>query len=69
MQRLRQVIKRVKEKQRKLGKAPRPRLPITPTKIKGVWEKRGNTFDNTMLWAAPTVVVGVLQMTVDRQDT
>ena len=54
MSKLHQVIKGVKVEQGKLGKALLLRLPITPTilrKTKRVWKKRGNTFDNTMLWA------------------
>ena len=34
-----------------------PCLPITPDlllKMRGVWQKRGTTWDNTMLWAAVT---------------
>ena len=54
MPRLRQVLKGVQVVQGKEGRAPRPRLPITPSvlrKLKAVWIRRGDTHDNILLWA------------------
>ena len=53
--RLEQVLKGIKSLQARTRKRSLPRLPITPNlllKMKGVWQKRGTTWDNTMLWAA-----------------
>ena len=57
MPRLRQIIKGVQIDQGKKGRAPHPRLPITPSilrKIKSVWLSKKSTPDKLMLWAAST---------------
>ena len=54
--RLRQVIKGIRVLAASSGKAPRPRLPITPSilhKLRSVWLERP-TYNNIMLWAACT---------------
>lgn len=58
MPRLQQLLRGVRVEQGKAGRAPRPRLPITPgilKRMKQVWEAEGVTWGNTMLWAASTV--------------
>ena len=58
MARLEQVLKGIKSLQARTRGRSLPRLPITPDlllKMKGVWQKRGTTWDNTMLWAAVTL--------------
>ena len=55
MARLEQELKGIKSLQARTRGRSLPRLPITPDlllKMKGVWQKRGTTWDNTMLWAA-----------------
>ena len=55
MPRLRQVLKGIKIHEGRIGKSPRPRLPITPSilrKLKKVWLSDAPSFNNTMLWAA-----------------
>ena len=57
MARLEQVLKGIKSLQAKASKKT-PRLPITPElllKMKQVWRKRGNNWDNVMLWAASSL--------------
>lgn len=57
MPRLRQVLKGVQVMQGRQGRAPRPRLPITPSilrKMRAVWEKRGDPARGRMMWAAAT---------------
>ena len=49
-------IKGVKAQAGRTGKAPHPRIPITPSillKLRAVWSQ-GTSFNNTMLWAAAT---------------
>ena len=56
MPRLRQVIKGIRVQAARAGKAPRPRLPITPSilhKLRPVWLEQP-TFNSIMLWAACT---------------
>ena len=58
MPRLRQVLKGVKVQKRRLGRTPRPCLPITPSilhKLKKVWLSKTPSFNNVMLWAASTI--------------
>ena len=58
MARLEQVLRGIKSLQARTRGRSLPRLPITPDlllKMKGVWQKRGTTWDNTMLWAAVTL--------------
>ena len=58
MPRLRQILKGVKVERGKEGKAPRPRLPITPSilrKLKAVWLNSNTSFNPMMLWAAALV--------------
>ena len=60
MARLEQVLKGIKSLQARTRGRSLPRLPITPDlllKMNGVWQKRGTTWDNTMLWAAVTLVL------------
>ena len=57
MPRLRQVLKGVKVQEGRLGRTPRPRLPITPSilhKLKKVWLTETPSYNNVMLWAAST---------------
>ena len=54
MPRLNQVLRGVKVQAAQAGKKPRPCLPITPHKIRGVWMSDNPPFDNTMFWAAAT---------------
>ena len=69
MARLEQVLKGIKSLQARTRGRSLPRLLITPDlllKMKGVWQKRGTTWDNTMLWAAVTLVLlRVLQVQGD----
>ena len=56
MPRLHQVIKGIRVLVASSGKAPRPRLPITPSilhKFRSVWLEHP-TYNNIMLWAACT---------------
>ena len=58
MPRLRQILRGVKVERGKEGKAPRPRLPITPAilrKIKPIWMDGIPSFNSVMLWAAALV--------------
>ena len=54
---LRQVLKGIRVQAGRIGRHPRPRLPITPSilhKLRRVWLEGNPTFNNTMLWAAST---------------
>ena len=58
MPRLKQLMRGIKSLQAKQGRQPRPRLPITPTILRSIWQawsKSPLTFERTMLWAAFTV--------------
>jgi len=58
MPRLRQVLRGVKVERGKAGKAPRPRLPITPAilrRLKRSWVDKDHSFCSVMLWAASIV--------------
>ena len=58
MPRLRQILKGVKVERGKKGKAPHPRLPITPTilrKLKLSWFNGDVSLNSGMLWAAALV--------------
>ena len=57
MPRLHQILKGILVEAGKQGKAPRARLPITPTilwKMKAVWLQSGKSYKPVMLWAALT---------------
>ena len=58
MPRLSQVMRGIKSHQAKVGRQPKPRLPITPSilhKIRKVWDRDPQDYDHIMLWAACTV--------------
>ena len=58
MPRLQQILRGVRVEQGKVGRTPRPRLPITPgilKKMKTVWESEGASWDTAMPWAASSV--------------
>ena len=58
MPRLRQVLRGVKVERGKAGKAPRPRLPITPSilrKLRTEWVDKDSSFRSVMLWAVSLV--------------
>ena len=59
MPRLRQILRGIAVEAGKRSKAPRARLPITPTilrKMKAEWfiEKEGTSYKSSLLWAAST---------------
>ena len=58
MPRLRQVLKGIRVQAVRIGRHPRPRLPITPSilcKLRRVWLEGSPTFNNAMLWTASTI--------------
>lgn len=76
MPRLRQVLKGVQVMRGKEGRAPRPRLPITPSvlrKIRAVWERKGESADARLLWAVATTTFFTFcrsgEVVVEREDS
>lgn len=75
MPRLRQVLKGVQMTRGKEGRAPKPRLPITPSvlrKMKEVWARQGDSYVNIMLWAAAATTFFSFcrsgEMVVEKED-
>ena len=76
MPRLRQMLKGVQVVQGKKGRAPKPRLPITPEvlrKMKAVWADQGDLYDTMMMWAAATTTFFSFcragEIVVEREDS
>ena len=75
MPKLDRVMKGTKVAQGKLGRAPRRKLPITPTilrQIRSQWARVGVDYEDTMLWAAATICFfGILragELLMDRRS-